>query len=184
MDRQLEETEKISHAVPNTERKNMADELMDESIFGDVDGFDDLPDDPFDIPENTYLCYCSKAFYEQKDDKVKLILQWTIDDDGPYSGMGLRDYFSIYRGQLEGKQLQAMAHLKRRLKRGLDLTDEEIRKVKPSELENRRAYVKVVKRPDKDDQTKIYTNVGDVISLRLFKEENEHMDEMSNSFGI
>lgn len=157
---------------------------VEESLFGDMD-VANISDDPFEVAPNTYWCICTDAFVKVKDepddngdDVVNLVIKWQIDEaDNEYHGNTMTEWYRLFPGKklddLDPAQKKAMKFLKRRLRRGFDLNEEEMNKLKPSELIGCGAFVTVVVTDGKGANAgKTFTNVRDALCTRLYEEEN------------
>lgn len=148
------------------------------SIFGDVD-IASIPDDGFKIEPDWYRAVIVKAGYNENEQTghESLKLEWTIDDpESDYHGWSLFDNLLTPRGmlqdELEDKKLKfRLSFLKKRLRRGLDLSEEEMVTANPSDLVSKVAYVKVVNTVDRDDEDTTYNNIRDALSERLYEEK-------------
>jgi hypothetical protein len=148
------------------------------SIFGDMD-VDDIPEDPYYVAPSTYWCLCTEAKFTQFEgnDDTFLSITWTIDEpDNDYHTKNLQELFKVYPGKsksdLTPKEIQGLSYLKRRLRRGFDLSESEIASVEPSELVSSGAYVTSVVNEGKNDNAgKKFINVKDAVSKRIFDEE-------------
>jgi hypothetical protein len=148
------------------------------SIFGDMD-VDDIPEDPYYVAPSTYWAVCTEAKYTrfEGNDNTFLQIVWTIDEpDNEYHTKNLQETYKVFPGKsksdLTPKEIQGLSYLKRRLRRGFDLSESEIQEVVPSELVGTGAYVTSKINPDRNDSTKKYVNVSDAVCKRLFEEED------------
>lgn len=68
---------------------------MSEGMFGDLD-FDQAQDDPFAVPDNSYISYLTdvKTGPTKNGDKVGMTLEYTIDE-GPHSGKKITEWKQI-----------------------------------------------------------------------------------------
>lgn len=146
------------------------------SIWGDMD-VDDIPDDPFHIPANTYRCICTEAYTKIKDDQEALIIKWTIQEpDSDYHEDSLTEFFPLFKkpiDELTGKERKRTAFMAKRLREAFDLTKEELKEWKPSNGIGMYAYLTVVNNSDKNDETKTYNNVSNALCQRLYDEKTE-----------
>lgn len=152
------------------------------SLFGDMD-VANISDDPWEVAPNTYWCTCTEALVKEstKDGEVKhqLIIKWMIDEqESEYHGNTLTEWYTLFPGRawddLDANEKKALKFLKRRLRRGFDLSEEEINKLRPSQLVGEDAYVTVVVRDGQGANAgKQFTNVQDAVNKRLWEEENE-----------
>ncbi len=169
------------------------------SIFGELD-INEIPDDPFYTPPNTYHCICTDAKFWQKEgaEHPSLVITWTIDDpDSDYHGNNIQEYFTLFLADvtsdgelrpngikyadLEANQKKVVVKLKVRLRNAFDLSEAEINSfTDPSMLISREA--KVTTKENKKDSK--YVNVVEAVSLRLWKEQQAEGDEASASMGL
>lgn len=157
------------------------------SIFGNLDT-SNIPDDPFLIPPNTYWCIVTESTMVEKDDgNVQFTIKWTIDDpSSDYHGKNLSEFYTIYPGtswdDLTGRQKESYTWLKRRLRRGFDLSESAIETVSPSDLVGKSAFVTSKRSEGTGENTgKWYNNIADVKSKSLYEEEN---GTQTKGFGI
>lgn len=125
------------------------------SLFGDLD-FDKASDDPFAVPDNSYVCYLTsvKVGPTKAGDKVGMTLTYTIDE-GPHSGKQITEWKNIPQPvnpkSPSDDDLRAMSFIKQRLI-GLGVPAERISEVQPDDLVGIKCVVAV---KNKDG----YTNV-------------------------
>lgn len=157
---------------------------VEESLFGDMD-IANISDDPFEVAPNTYWCTCTDAYVKVKEgagedgeDVTNLVIKWQIDEpDNEYHGNTLTEWYKLFPGRklddLDPNEKKAMKFLKRRLRRGFDMSEEEMAKLRPSQLIGMGAFVTVVVTDGKGaNEGKSFTNVRDAVSKRLYEEEN------------
>lgn len=154
---------------------------VEESLFGDMD-IANISDDPFEVAPNTYWCICTESFIKEseKDGETvtNLVIKWQIDEpDNEYHGNTLTEWYKLFPGRkfedLDPNEKKAMKFLKRRLRRGFDLSEEEMNKLRPSQLIGEGAFVTVVVTEGKGaNEGKTFTNVRDALCTRLYEEEN------------
>lgn len=171
-------------------------DVTEDSLFGDMD-IANISDDPFEVAPNTYWCICTESYVKEStkdgDTVVNLIIKWQIDEpDNEYHGNTLTEFYKLFPGQryedLDANEKKAMKFLKRRLRRGFDLSEEEMNKLRPSSLIGEGAFVTVVVTDGKGQHTgKTFTNVRDALCKRLYEEENGEQSSgaaLSKSLGI
>lgn len=156
------------------------------SIFDEID-IDEIPEDPFYVAPNTYWSVCTdckKAKFKEDSEDVFFQITWTIDEpDNEYHGKNLQESYKLYPGKkksdLTPKEIQGLTYLKRRLRRGFDLSEEEMTSVEPSELIGRGAYVTSVVNPGKGESAgKSFVNVREAVCKRIFDEEKQESDSI------
>lgn len=159
-------------------------------IFGDLD-VSDIPDNPFYIAPNTYWCVCTGADRYERDGQESLVIKWAIDEpDSEYHGNNISRWFSM--PDLEGRswadldsdEKKALKFLKFMLRRGFDLSEEEIDSVSNDDLVGKEMYVTTVVTPDKENPEKEYVNVRDVVCKRLFDEQRGNTERVSATLGL
>lgn len=147
------------------------------SIFGDLD-VDEIGDDPFGIDDGTYLMEIIKSEYVAKKDnaeEIQLVITWQIkEDNSEFYGNTVQQRFpkpapGTSVKDLDAKTLKALKFMKLTFREGLDLSEEEMRSVEPSDLLGRKAYVSVAKNDT-------YTNVRKVLCERLYQERQAELD--------
>jgi beta-glucosidase/6-phospho-beta-glucosidase/beta-galactosidase len=137
-------------------------------LFGNVD-IADIPDDPFFVPQDTYLCVLSEAsIITTNSGGQGFSIRWTIDEeDSDYNAMNIGDWFNIYPDvdaeDLTQQQKRTLSNLKKRLI-DLGITPEDMDSIDEnlSDLVGITAYVTVKNSVDKNDPDKKYTNVTKV----------------------
>lgn len=172
-------------------------EVDEGSLFGDMD-VANISDDPFEVAPNTYWCICTESFVKVKEgddgeDITNLVVKWQIDDpESEYHHNTLTEWYRLFPGKkledLDPEEKKKMKFLKRRLRRGFDLSEEEMQKLRPSQLIGEGAFVTVVvKEGTGANAGKSFTNVQDAMSKRLYEEENGPDSAGANlaaSYGI
>jgi len=164
------------------------------SLFGDMD-VSNISDDPWEVAPNTYWSTCTEALVKEStkdgETKTQLIIKWMIDEpESEYHGNTLTEWYSLFPGRawetLDANEKKALKFLKRRLRRGFDLSEEEINRLRPSQLVGGEAFVTVVVRDGTGANAgKQFTNVQDAVSKRLWEEEKgEQAVSDAGSFGI
>lgn len=159
------------------------------SIFGDMDTTE-IGDDPFFTAAGTYKAVCSDASIQTKEEKgTSLVIDWTIDEpDSDFNGNNVREYFALFPGQayasLDANEKKRLMFLKKRLRDGFDLSEEEMAAVNPSDLIGSEAYLTLVVNEGKGDKIgQKFTNVRNALSQRRYVEVNES-SAASSSLGI
>jgi hypothetical protein len=144
------------------------------SIWGEMD-INDVPDDPFHIPENTYKCIVTDSYVKDKDGTEALIIKWAIDEPAnDYHEKPLTEFFPLFKksfDELTGKEKQRTSFMKKRLREAFDLSDTQLQEFTPGQAVGKYAYLTVVNNTDKDDDTKRYNNVTSALSERLYQEQ-------------
>jgi hypothetical protein len=152
------------------------------SIFGNIAGsLSDIPDDPFYIKPDTYWAFCTEAVEkETKDGGTQLVITWTIDEpDNDYHHTTKQEYFNLYPqheswADYSPDEKKATIWLKRRMRRGFDLSETEMATLVPSELIGKAAYITFRETSGKEgtaNEGKKFVNIFDAVSKRLFDEE-------------
>lgn len=162
------------------------------SIFGDLD-LSSVPDDPWFTAAGTYWAFCTDALMKENDSgQLQLIFSWTIDEpDNDYHGNTLKEYYSLFPGKkwedYTPDEKKVTKFLKRRLRRGFDLSEEQINTVSPSDLQGNGAFITVKANEGKGDNAgRKFSNVQDAVCKRVFDEEREQLSESASnsSFGL
>lgn len=172
----------------------MTDEDEVFSLFGDMD-VSNISDDPWEVAPNTYWCTCTESLIKTstKDgvEKTQLLIKWMVDEpESDYHGSSITEWYNLFPGRnwddLDANEKKALKFLKRRLRRGFDLSEEEIARLRPSQLIGGEAFVTVVVRDGTGANAgKSFTNVNDAVCKRLWEEENEGKAASdSSTFGI
>lgn len=155
---------------------------MTNSIWGDMD-VEDIPDDPFKVPENTYRCICTKAYEVEKDGNCSLKLYWAVDEPtSDYHQRPISEQFPLYKKkfeELDGKQKQRTSFLKKRLREAFDLTGEELKTVPVSSYVGKYAYLTIVNNVDEKDSTITYNNIRSALCERLYAENKTNEDAVN-----
>lgn len=157
-------------------------DVEDLGLFGETD-LEDIPDDPWFVGSGTYLASVTKAERHTKKDGsgYALIISYTIDEPASdYHGQTKSDWFNLHLvdgrdySDLDADEKKDVIRMKARLKRAFDKTEEEAKRVRPSELVGEKVYMKVVERQGKNEHAgKTFSNIDDVVSVRLWEEENK-----------
>lgn len=136
-------------------------------LFGDAD-VAEIPDDPFHVDDGTYLTALTevKAIQTNADGQDKLVLKFSILDEGEFYGNSVQDYKNFYPDATD-EEIEAdpdkkkdLARLKQRLA-SIGVPVEEMN----SFMENHEDYlqneyfVTVKNTADKTDPDKKYRNV-------------------------
>lgn len=158
----------------------MSDEL---SIFGDLD-VSNMNDDPFYVAPDTYKVMCTEAVWrETKDGGRALSINYQITQPGnDFDGKRLQDFFPMPQmngrtklEELDSDERDQIARMRRRIRTGWDVPEEELNTVKVSTLVNTSLYLTVKENADKEDPTKKYTNIVKSESERAFSERAEEV---------
>lgn len=159
------------------------------SIFGDLD-VSDMNDDPFYVAPDTYRVMCTEAAWrETKEGGRALALNYQITQPGnDFDGKRLQDFFPMpdLKGRTSLSELTAdekdqIARMRRRIRTGWDVPEEELNSVKVSTLVNTTLYLTVKENADKTDPSKKYTNIVKSESEAAF---SERASEMGSSFDL
>ncbi len=162
------------------------------SIFGDLD-VDEISDNPFEIPDNTYFVTCVKSEFGEKDGTRSFRLGYKIEmAESDYHGLPISDWFSPINGETESAsdltpaQKQKLSHLKKRLREGFDVSAEKMATLNPSELLGRNLYVTTRTSSDKNPAVdRKYVNVVSALSPRLYEERTaNNANAASSSLGM
>lgn len=162
---------------------------MSGSIFGDLD-VDLIGDDPFSTAAGTYRADLVDAVVKEKDGNTSFTLKWKINEpDNEFHGNTIMEFYPLFPGvkweDYDGDMKKRTKFLKKRLREGFDLSEEEIKSVSPSHLVGKTAYITVVVNEGKDANTgKKFTNVQEALSLRLYRERQEINGELHSELGI
>lgn len=153
---------------------------MTDSLFGNMD-ISNISDNPFEVAANTYWSNCTESYVKEheKDGETvtNLIIKWMIDEpDNEYHGNTLTEFYKVFPGkdwnELDAAEKKSLKFLKRRLRRGFDLSEEEIAALKPSTLVGNGAFVTVVNNDGTGAHAgKVFTNVRDAVCQRIWVEE-------------
>lgn len=140
-------------------------------LFGGIDA-SEIPDDPFYVAPDTYLCILVEAQTASSRDGSRhgLTFKWKINDpDSEFNEMTISDWNTYYPNGTEGEDATAvrrnMSNLKKRLL-SMGVSEEDMSS--PEFLENLdellglEAYVTVIETKDRNDPSKKYTNIKDI----------------------
>lgn len=92
---------------------------MSENLFGDID-FGNVPDDPFAIPDNSYLAFVTdvKTGPTKAGDKIGLTLTYTIAD-GEFEGRKVTEWKQIVQpadpAHPTAEEARSLSYLKSRM---------------------------------------------------------------------
>lgn len=171
----------------------MSVEEEEAGLFGEMD-IRDIPDDPWFVGAGTYYATCTDAKrILTKAGDTALVINYTIDEpDSDYHGSGKSDYFQLFPGvkdfnkDLDADQKKVVIRMKTRLREAFDITEEEISKLKPSQLVGEAVYMTIVENAGKGEHVgKVFCNISKVISKRLHDEQNEgKTDSSMNDAGL
>jgi hypothetical protein len=165
----------------------MLEDMMEDSIWGDLDT-DEIPDDPNYVAPGTYFCQVTSArFITDKEDpsrRIAIAWTWKIDEpDSDYHNFPLNEYFNLPRSrrQLERdgedshspREIQDASRLKVRFRDAFGMSPEEIKYFSdPDDLVGKSAYVTSTVRSSKDpSDTRKFINVTKAISPEKHAEE-------------
>lgn len=174
---------------PNTQTSNISNtekgSTSVSSIWGDGIDIEEIPDNPFHVEPGTYQAVCTEATIKVSEDKTKtgLSIVWTIDEpDQAADGAKVREYFAIYPGRdystLEAGQKKGLSFFMLRLRRGFDLSTEQIKKLEPEDLIGAKSFITTENRDStKEDEngnktTMTFPNVKSAVCPRILAEEN------------
>jgi len=131
---------------------------MSEGMFGDLD-LEQAQDDPFAVPDNSYICYLTdlKSGPTKAGDKVGLTLEFTIDE-GEHKGKTVTEWKQIPKPadpkNPSPEDLKAMSFIKQRML-SLGVPRDRINTTNPSDLIGTKVVISVKNKGG-------YTNVKDV----------------------
>lgn len=140
-------------------------------LFGDVDA-SEVPDDPFFVPADTYLCILAEAtIQDTKTGGQGLSLKWVIEDeDSDYVGNNISDWHNIYSAEFlaeneisEANVRRSRSNMKKRLLE-LGVTEDEMNEIHENldTLVGKTAHITTVETPDKQDPDKVWVNIRKV----------------------
>lgn len=137
------------------------------SLFGEVD-VAEVPDDPFHVDDGTYLTALTevKAIQTNSDGQDKLVLKFSILDEGEFYGNSVQDYKNFYPEATQ-EEIEANTDMKKDLARlkqrllsiGVPVEDMGSFMENHEEYLQNEYYVTVRNTPDKADPDKTYRNV-------------------------
>jgi len=171
------------------------------SIFGDLDTTQ-VNDDPFFVKPDTYFAVCTDAEVKvselpssnEGNHVTQLVITWNINEpDNEFHGKKQIEYFSLFperQGVWENytpEEKTATKWLKRRLRRGFDLSESEMDSVNPSDLQGREAFITLKATQGKEgtkNAGRTFINIADAVSKRLYEEENNSSNKFSDSLGL
>ena len=144
---------------------------MTENLFGGVDAAE-VPDDPFYVAPDTYLCILSEAsIVETQAGGKGLSLKWVIEDeDSDYVGQNISDWHNIYWDEYisdhdvsEAQVRRSRSNMKKRLL-DIGVAEEDLNEIHNNldDLVGITAYVTTVETPDKNDPDKKWVNIRKV----------------------
>lgn len=138
-------------------------------LFGELDA-SEVPDNPFYVAPDTYYCVLAEANKVEKKDGsgFGLAFKWVIEDeDSEYNKNNIQDWKNIYpdisADEVTPDIRKDNARLKQRLIE-MGIPESEMAGLLDNleELVGLQAYVTVTESTDKNDPTKVYTNVKSV----------------------
>lgn len=140
-------------------------------LFGDVDAAD-VPDDPFYVAPDTYLCILAEAsVVDTQTGGQGLSLKWVIEDEeSDYVGNNISDWHNIYSAEYlaehevsEANVRRSRSNMKKRLLE-IGVSEDEMDTIHENldELVGRTAYVTTVATKDKNDPDKTWVNIRKV----------------------
>lgn len=177
----------------DTEIRKQLKESRLMSIFGNLDTTQ-VNDDPFFVKPDTYFAVCTDAEVKVNEERntTQLVITWNINEpDNEFHGKKQIEYFSLFperQGVWENytpDEKTATKWLKRRLRRGFDLSESEMDSVSPSDLQGREAFITLKATAGKDKNAgRTFINIADAVSKRLYEEENDSSNKLSDSLGL
>jgi hypothetical protein len=164
------------------------------SIFGNLDTTQ-VDDNPFYVKPATYWAVCTDAVVKQSEDgATQLVINWSIDEpDNEYHGKNQQEYYGLFpeRGGIwenyTPDEKTATKWLKRRLRRGFDLSESEVDSVDCSMLIGKGAYLTLKESKGKEgtkNAGKTFVNIADALSKRLYEEEKGASDGVASTLGL
>lgn len=167
--------------------ENAVTDTEELGLFGEMD-IEDIPDDPWYIAAGTYYAAVTESKrVVTKQGNPALIINYTIDEpDNEFHGQTKGDFFQLFPNikykDLDADQKKVVIRMKARLREAFDKTEEEIPKVKPSELIGEKVYITITENAGKGEhEGKTFYNISKVVSKRLWEEENEGKPDGSMS---
>jgi hypothetical protein len=140
--------------------------MSEENVFAEID-WDEIPEDPFSVPANTYEAYLTEAVIRQvsaeKGGGHGLSLTFTISD-GDYEGYKVQDWKSIPEvddpKNPTTEERKALSWVKRRLN-DLGVPSDKIKQAlgNPAELEGTHVALRVTVN---ESNGRKYTNITSV----------------------
>lgn len=138
-------------------------------LFGEVDAAE-VPDNPFYVAPDTYFCVLTEAnVVDKKDGSGQgLAFKWAIqDEDSEYHGNNIQDWKNIHPDVTADEITPDIKKDNSRLKQRLlemGVSESEMNSLLDDleSLVGLEAYVTVTESTDKNDPTKVYTNVRSV----------------------
>lgn len=167
------------------------DNFGDGDIFGGLDS--GLVGDPFAVDPNTYRCTVTDAevvkFTDKETQEVSFLFTWKYTVDEPTSefhGMTIQERHPIYPhlrkpgdssqdlwNRYGPEEKRKTKFLKLRLRTSFDMTEEEINKVRPSQLIGREVYVTTVTGESRNpEDNRKFVNVKSTMSRTKYEEKN------------
>lgn len=140
--------------------------MSDESVmqaFSELD-WESVPEDPFDIPEGSYVCFVKSADFKVTRDGTKrgLAINYAIEQPEEFSGLNISEWKNFPQitdpRNITPDEQRALTWLKQRL-RSLDIPNDRIATFTPADVIGLRVLVGVVKTQDRNDPDRQYTNV-------------------------
>lgn len=121
--------------------------MTEQTLFGDLD-FDSVPDDPFYIPDNSYLAYVTdvKTGPTKAGDKVGLTLTYTISD-GEYEGRKVTEWKQIVQpadpAHPTAEEAKTLSYLKARML-DLGIPANRLASITPDDLQGIKVVIGVI----------------------------------------
>jgi hypothetical protein len=130
------------------------------SFFDNVENLDEIPDDPFALPDNTYLCRIVEATHDHtKNDKNKfgILVKYQIIE-GPFSSFfPFGEWLHTPNPSDDPNDMQTMrsyANLKKHFM-AYGFGADELKSVTVEDLKDREVYVKTYTKKDKEGRNNI-----------------------------
>lgn len=162
------------------------------SFWGNLN-VEEIPDDPFSVPDNTYYSICTEAGFAEYEGQRQFRLKFVVmDPDSPYYERPISHKYDLPDPKesdfkkLSKSEQYGVTFLKQHMARGFDMTPEEINDPKPSEhMIGNYAFVTTVLNSGKGKNAgKKFTNVTDIVCQRILDIENADIDAIADSMGI
>lgn len=153
---------------------------------------EEIPDDPFSIPANTYYCQCMEAFWDEYEGQRQFKMKFVVMDRGSaFYETTINQKYDMpdpSKAFTDLTQLEQWGpkFLKLHMARGFDMTPEEIKNPDPDvHMVGKYLYVTTVLKPGSGKNSgRRYTNITDMVCERINDMENAENDELADRMGL
>ena len=153
------------------------------SLFGELD-VAGVNDDPFFIDDGTYPAVCLEMKQGEKNGNKYVSIRWKVQEPGSqFDGRTPQNYFAMpdlngvtSMDDLSVEDQDKIKRLRRCVRLAFDVPEDRISSITPADVVGRKVYITIKNNADKEDPTKMYTNVVDWKSEEAFSEQAKQFD--------